>query len=239
MTAPAETTGTAFVEWLDSWHADLAPVELEEIMRRAGGADRVAVVIVDLLVGFCTEGALASDRVGALGPPTARFLERLHQGGIRHFLIARDSHPPDSPEFQAFPPHCIRGTREAELIPELTALPILKPAATIRKGSINFALEPAFEEWEKAHPEISGWVVVGDCTDLCIYQAAMHLRLSANSRGLDREVWIPAELVDTYDLSVPVAREIGALPHDAEVLHRLFLYHMALNGIRVVREIRV
>ena len=36
---------------------------------------------------------------------------------------------------------------------------------------------------------------------------------------------------------VETARQIGALPHDGDLLHRLFLYHMALNGIRVVREL--
>jgi hypothetical protein len=44
--------------------------------------------------------------------------------------------------------------------------------------------------------------------------------------------------VDTYDLPVDVAERIGAMPHDANLLHPLFLYHMALNGAKVVSSVR-
>jgi hypothetical protein len=49
---------------------------------------------------------------------------------------------------------------------------------------------------------------------------------------------VPENAVQTYDIPVAVAREIGALPHNGDVLHLLFLYHMRLNGIEVVREIK-
>jgi nicotinamidase-related amidase len=227
----------AFLTWLDEWHATLAPVPLTEIITRAGGPERVAVLVVDLLVGFCSEGPLAGARVGALVPKTAPFLERLHAAGIRSFVIGRDAHPENSPEFQAFPPHCMRGTREAELEPPLESLPSLADAVHVPKGSLNVALEEAFQSWHRAHPEIAAWIVIGDCTDLCVYNSAMYLRTEANTRGVDREVWVPADLVDTFDVPLETARQVGALPHDGELLHRIFLYHMALNGIRVQSRI--
>jgi nicotinamidase-related amidase len=152
-------------------------------------------------------------------------------------VLAMDAHPEDSPEFKAFPPHCIRGTREAETIPELTALPFYSETVSIRKGSLNVAHEGELAAWEAAHPEVRSWLIVGDCTDLCVYQAAMHFRLQANARGREAQVWVPALLVDTYDLPVRTARQLGGLPHDGDLMHRLFLYHMALNGISVVRDI--
>ena len=39
--------------------------------------------------------------------------------------------------------------------------------------------------------------------------------------------------VDTYDLPVETALKAGALPHDAELLHAVFLYHMNLNGVEI------
>ena len=51
----------------------------------------------------------------------------------RHFLLAADAHPPGSLEFNAFPPHCLAGTREAEIIPELTSLPFAAEMVTISK----------------------------------------------------------------------------------------------------------
>lgn len=227
----------AFLNWLDGWYVGLGEIPLDQVVKQCGGPEKVAVLVVDLLVGFCTEGALASPRVAALGPKAAEFLTAVRERGVRNVLVAADSHPENSPEFAAFPPHCIRGTREAEAIPELQSLPFWAETPTIEKGSLNFGHEAAFQEWQRAHPEVTGWILVGDCTDLCIYSAAMHLRLQANSQGLERHIWVPADLVDTYDLPVETAQQVGAMPHDGDLMHRVFLYHLALNGVNVVRRV--
>ncbi|MBM3460237.1 MAG: cysteine hydrolase, partial [Armatimonadetes bacterium] len=78
----------AFLDWLADWEAHLPVRGLAEVVGEAGGPDRVAVVVVDLLVGFCSEGPLASPRVGRLAAPSARFLEQAYAAGIRHFLLA-------------------------------------------------------------------------------------------------------------------------------------------------------
>lgn len=237
-TPPAAETGTAFLQWLDEWYAGLAPASLAlDVVQPAGGSEHVGIVVVDLLVGFCTQGVLASPRVGALGPPTAAFLRAAWEAGLRRVVIARDAHPEDSPEFRSFPPHCIRGTAEADLIPELAELPFAPEFAHVEKGSLNVGLERAFTDFEARHPEIQSWIIVGDCTDLCVYQAAMHFRLHANTRGTNASVWVPADLVNTFDLDVATALKIGAMPHDGELMHRLFLYHLALNGVSVVRSL--
>jgi hypothetical protein len=80
--------------------------------------------------------------------------------------------------------------------------------------------------------------VVGNCTDLCVYQLAMHLRVRHNARNVPGvSVIVPANAVDTYDLPVETASAIGAMPHPGDFFHQVFLYHMALNGIQVVREL--
>jgi hypothetical protein len=66
----------------------------------------------------------------------------------------------------------------------------------------------------------------------------MHLRLRANAyqRASDRVI-LPANCVATYDLPVSVAQEYGIMPHHGDLLHLLFLYHLALNGVQVVANI--
>jgi hypothetical protein len=78
---------------------------------------------------------------------------------------------------------------------------------------------------------------VGDCTDLCLYQLAMHLKLNANAAGQRVNVLVPENCVQTYDLPLDVASSIGAMPHDGDLVHAMFLYHMALNGAQVVKKI--
>ena len=50
----------------------------------------------------------------------------------------------------------------------------------------------------------------------------------------EQRVILPANAVDTFDMPIEVAEEVGAFPHPGDFFHRVFLYHMALNGIQVV-----
>ena len=190
---------------------------------------------MDLTVGFAYEGALSSPRVAALVPRAADLFRRAWGHGVRHFIIPQDTHSPDTPEFAAFAPHCMRDTPESQMAPELAALPFRSSFIIQEKNSLSQTIGTQWEAWLAAHPDITDFVVIGDCTDFCIYQSAMFLRLQANALNLpDRRVIVPANLVDTYDLSVSLAADIGAMPHPADFFHLVFLYHMALNGIEVV-----
>ncbi|MGH2618429.1 MAG: cysteine hydrolase family protein [Thermomicrobiales bacterium] len=198
----------------------------------------MGVFSTDMVVGFCDRGNLASERVDALTEPVVDLFRRAHELGVRHFVLAQDTHDPQTPEFEAWPIHCVRGTEEAETIPELKALPFADLFTVIEKNSLHPAHETEFDAWLDAHPELRTAIVVGNCTDLCVYQAAMHLRLRHNARNVPgMTVIVPANAVDTYDLPAEVARAAGAMPHHGDFLHQVFLYHMALNGIDVVREL--
>jgi nicotinamidase-related amidase len=198
-----------------------------------------AIISVDLVKGFCTAGPLSSARVQAIVAPVARLLTRAHALGVRHFVLTQDTHEPDAVEFGSFVPHCVRGTPESETAPELAALPFADEFLTIPKNSIDSSLTLDLQAWRAQHREVNLFIVVGDCTDLCIYQMAMALRVSANEHQLrDVRVVVPADCVDTYDLPVAVAQSLGSLPHAGDLLHLIFLYHMALNGIEVVATAR-
>ena len=105
------------------------------------------------------------------------------------------------------------------------------------KNSINSGVNPGVNAWLSSHPEVDTFIVVGDCTDLCIYHLAMYLKADGNEKQSDRRVIVPANCVDTYDTPVKTARDLGAFPHDADLIHKLFLNHMALNGVEVYKRI--
>jgi nicotinamidase-related amidase len=130
------------------------------------------------------------------------------------------------------------GTRESEAVDRFKELPFFNLFQIIPKNSINSVIETDLEGWLEAHPTVDTFITVGDCTDLCTYQLAMHLKLRANARNQKSRVILPVNCVDTYDLPVAVAAEIGAVPHDGDLLHYIFLYHMMLNGVEVVAEVK-
>lgn len=225
---------TAIPAFITEWYEQLSARPLAEI----GDTATTAIFSTDMIVGFCSRGNLASARVGALAAPVVDLFQRAYGHGVRHFVLTQDTHDPNTPEFGAWPVHCVRGTEEAEMIPELAALPFAERFTVIEKNSLHPALETEFEPWLEAHPELRTAIVVGNCTDLCVYQLAMHLRLRHNARNLpDVRVIVPANAVDTYDLSPAAAAAIGAMPHPGDFFHQVFLYHLALNGIEVVREL--
>lgn len=227
-----------FLDWAVHWYNTRPAVDLARVLAEAGGPGHAAVVAVDVTNGFCHEGALASARVGRIVAPVVRLFERAHELGVRHFVLPQDTHTEDAVEFGSFPAHCVGGTGESQTVPELLNLPFSDLFTVIEKNSVSVAIGTGLDAWLEAHPEVRTFIAVGDCTDFCAYQLAMHLRLRANALGLrDVRVILPLDGVDTFHIPVSVAEELGIMPHHGDLMHLLFLFNMAQNGVEVVERI--
>jgi nicotinamidase-related amidase len=228
---------TLFMEALLNWERALPELSWQ-MFDEPARQGKVVVFSVDMINGFCHEGSLASPRVKGIIPAVVDVVSRAYEIGIRDFIMAQDSHTPDAVEFANFPPHCLQGTSEAEMIPELARLPFADIFQVVPKNALSAFHGTSLRTWLEAHRDIAAAIVVGDCTDLCIYQMAMYLKMHANAQNLPLRVIVPENAVQTYDLPVSVAQEAGVLPHDGDVVHLMSLYQMALNGIEVVRQIQ-
>jgi nicotinamidase-related amidase len=223
-----------FLEYLANWQQSLPVLTLQQAMP---DPLRTAILSVDVTNGFCYEGALASPRVAKIVAPITRLFQSTWAAGLRQIVLLQDTHEPDAVEFAQWPPHCVRGTREAEAVPEFQALPFFDQLVIFPKNSIQAALNSDLAPWLDARPELDTFIVTGDCTDLCTYQLAMHLRLHANAYQVRRRVILPANCCETYDIPLQVAQSVGALPHPGDLTHAMFLHHMALNGVEIIQEI--
>jgi nicotinamidase-related amidase len=232
----AQTTAeTTIPNFVSGWFNRLESKSLAEASPNPSTA---AVISTDMVVGFCQKGALASERVGNLVEPVASMFQRCYAVGINEFVLLQDTHDENTPEFDAWPVHCIRGTEESEMVFGLASLSFSHEFIVIPKNSLAPGFGTTFEAWLGGHPGLTTAIVAGNCTDLCVYQLAMHLRLWANALNIKPfEVIVPADCVDTYDLPEPIAAESGAFPHPGEFFHEIFLYHLGLNGVRVVRSL--
>ena len=228
--------GTQFLASLIDWQRTLSSVAWRDFAAEAAQG-HVALFCVDMINGFCHTGALSSPRIKAIIPEVVAAFEGANSIGMQDFVLAQDCHTPDSVEFADFPPHCQSGTSEAENIPELAGLPFANLYTTIKKNSLNAFHGTELATWFGQHAHLTTAIIVGNCTDLCVYQLAMHLKLDANAHNQALRVIVPANAVQTYDTPPDIAKEIGALPHDGDTLNLLFLYHMRLNGIEIVRAI--
>ncbi|NNJ08727.1 cysteine hydrolase [Chloroflexales bacterium ZM16-3] len=226
------TTAAPFLSYLDSWYTNLPSADLATIVGDA--PERVAVFSIDMINGFCKQGPLAGPRVAALIPAVVDTFTRAHALGVRSLVLTQDTHDPNTPEFGFYPPHCVAGTPESQAVSELAELPFADQITTIEKNSLSSHLGTTLGTWMAEHPQIDTFIIVGDCTDLCVFSAAMHLRLEANALNLKRRVIVPAAAVDTFDTPVDVAQSLGIMAHDGDLHHVLFLHNMAQNGVEVV-----
>jgi len=224
----------SFLDYLDDWIQNLPAKKLKDLVLKP---EKTAIISVDVIKGFCSIGPLASPRVAGIVESIVDLMERSWDAGVRHIILSQDTHEPDAEEFSAWPPHCIRGTDESETVEEIRRLSFFDKIMVLEKNSIASGLNHDLQQWILDHTEVENYIVVGDCSDLCTYQLAMFLRLDANERQLRRNVILPENCVQTYDMSVALAKEVGAYAHPGDLMHVFFLYHMALNGIEVVKAI--
>jgi len=229
------TSMTQIPPYVTRWFEELRPLVINEAIPDPA---RAGVFSVDMIAGFLATGNLASARVGRLAQPVAEIFQRAYHYGIRHFVLFQDAHHPQALEFDAFPLHCVQGSGESTTVPELQSLPFSNSFTVIEKNSLHPSLGTGFDKWLDEHRHVNTALVVGNCTDLCVYQLAMHLRLRANALNYrEYQVIVPANAVDTYDLAQDVTQQAGSYAHPGDFFHQVFLYHMALNGIRVIRKL--
>lgn len=226
-----------FLDYLEDWQERIAPMTLESLIADAGGPQHLGLFCVDVINGFCHAGPLQSPRVQGIVAPIVKLFTAAHGAGVRDFVLAQDAHDPNAAEFASYPPHCVRGTAEAQTVPELAELPFASLFTVLPKNSIHSAIGTELDAWLDMHPQITHRIVVGDCTDLCTYHLALHLQFDANASNRNQPVILPRDCVDTYDIPVAAAKAAGIPAHPAEVFHPLFLYSMAMNGVRVVRTL--
>lgn len=225
-----------FLEYLDDWYSSLPAVPAGTLTGADPGS--VAVFCVDMINGFTIEGTLSSPPVARHIPRIVELFRAAHELGVRDFVLPQDCHTDHAEEFATYPPHARAGTHEAETVTELASLPFADTYTIIPKNSLSPAIGTDLDGWLDSHPSLRTAVVVGDCSDLCLYQLAMHLRLRANQYDQrDWRVIVPTDCVDTYGTGLHRARELHTDPHPGDFHHYVFLNHLHLNGVEVVATI--
>lgn len=196
-----------------------APVlDLESLHSR-----KTALVIVDMINGFVREGALQSLRVEGIIPQITELMKKCEEKGIVKLAFA-DCHGEESPEFDAYPAHCMRGSTEGEIVEEIQGM---GGYTLITKNSTNGFLEEEFRVWLNENEGINTFIVTGDCTDICVQQFAITLKTWFNMNNEKSRIIIPVNAVETYDLGT----------HNGDLVNVMALYNMIINGVEVVRSV--
>jgi len=154
-----------------------------------------ALLVVDMLRGFLEPGAAlyCGEAARAILPYVARRIRAYARRG-EPVLFVCDRHAPDDPEFRLYPPHCVAGTPEAEIAPEL---PVPEGAVVLPKRTIDAFYRTGLEG-RLRRLGVREVEVVGVCTNICVLMAVAGLTV----RGYTAVV--PRRGVATFD---PAAHE--------------------------------
>ena len=147
------------------------------------------VLVTDMVVGFMEDGhnLYCGDEAREIIPKVQRLIETEQAAGGSVIFIC-DTHDPDDLEFEMFPVHCVRGTEEPEIIPELREyegihLPKRRYSAFFETNLADLLVE--------LEPERV--IVCGVCTDICVMHTV------ADARNRDYAVDVPKDCVASFD----------------------------------------
>lgn len=217
-------------------------------------SDRPGLVIVDLIKGFTKVGA------GPLAPlePNSQIDSMINE--ISKFSVQfnekkqpiyffKDSHAPHKYE-PPYPPHCLKGTEEAEIIDDLKWLETSPHTTFQEKECINGFIgamdengQNHFINWVKDH-KLTHLIFTGICTDVCVMDLVL-TSLSVRNRGFFgsalKEVIVYEPGCATFEINHQMCEKY-TLPdsarHPQALAHYLGLYFMASRGAIIADELK-
>ena len=173
------------------------------------------LIVTDVQEGFTRLGNMASPECAAAIPRIVWIVEEEVAAGTP-VVFTKDSHREDDREFEMFPPHCIVGTDEHDLVEELRRF---EPdaAAVIQKRRYSAFFDTELERVLKdlGPDEVH---ICGFCTDICV------LHTTSDLRNRDYRVVVRRDGCETF----------SAPGHDHEEVNRWALSHIErILGARV------
>lgn len=147
-----------------------------------------AVLVIDMANDFVYPGGTIADaggaeyqqRAQAIIPRLAKLLAAARSAGLA-VIYATDAHTPQDKELRKWPPHSMKGTPQAEIVPGLRP----EPGDLVwDKQTYSPFLNPGFEKLLEARG-ITKLYITGLHTDCC----ARHTSGDAFQRGYDL-VWV-------------------------------------------------
>ncbi len=171
------------------------------------------VVIIDMSNGFVYEGALASHNVASLVHRMSGFVEQCLDEGIEvwHYV---DAHNKNAKEFSVYPKHCVAGTYESKVIPELDFAEIY----VVKKNSTNgFLAKNPFSQKKNLN-------IIGCVTDICVYDFAYTAIKYVHEHNLNLKVRVIDNLCATFD----------AEGHDSKEVHKATLEKLKKEGVEIL-----
>lgn len=137
------------------------------------------ILVVDMVRGFLEEGyPLSCGEAARRVIPNIRDLIDRELAAGSHIIFSSDAHGPEDIELVhgVWPAHCMKGTAEAEIVPELASY-VGRAEFFEKRAYSGFSSPELSSRIAELAPEYV--IIVGVCTDVCV----LHTAADAFARG--------------------------------------------------------
>ncbi|HUI07306.1 MAG TPA: isochorismatase family cysteine hydrolase [Verrucomicrobiae bacterium] len=124
-----------------------------------------ALLVGDVQRDFMEPGGAlyCGDAARAIIPRIQQLIDEFHRDGAL-VVFVQDTHVPNDPEFRLWPPHCVKGTKGHELLPELDVRP-----ADLRVEKPHYSAFHSTHLAQRLHDAgVHEVHLTGDCTSICV-----------------------------------------------------------------------
>ena len=161
------------------------------------------LIVVDMVNGFVEEGVLHDKNIKKIIPRQIELIKEAHDKGYI-VVFVKDTHDEDAVEFDRFgdTKHCVRGTREAEVVDQLKPFEEMDDTISIEKNSTSFMEAPQFRELVAKANNIKLVELVGCCTDICDFNGIMGLANYYDQWNREVDITVHEDAIATYSEDV-------------------------------------
>jgi len=179
------------------------------------------LIVVDMVNGFLKGGPLHDKKINKITPIIDKEIQKFLKYEY-DVIFLQDAHVGFPEEFNNFPPHCLKGSWEAETIDEFKKY--LPNVTLIEKNTINGLEEAPLNNFLNQHENKYNEIrIVGDCTPYCIKTLADSLKKMYRYNKL--RITVPSDATYTF----------GTCAKSADIEHEKALQEMQKNGVGIIK----
>lgn len=157
------------------------------------------LVVIDMVNGFIKEGKMSDKDINHITPRIKSLVESFlsDEEGV---AFIKDTHEVNSTEFKKYPPHCLKGTSESELISELSSYE--QKSLSYEKNSTSTIFAKNFMRDIERMESLKEVIITGCCTDICVMNLAIPLVNYFDEENRDVRVLVPQNAVETFNSNI-------------------------------------
>lgn len=183
---------------------------------------RRLLIVVDMVNGFVKEGKLAVPSINRIVDKQVKIIDEAIHSEDAGVAFIRDCHTENSVELKRYANHCLKGTKETEVIDELKTFE--KFSLKYFKNGTNFIFAKGMQSDLLSFEKLKSVEIIGCLSEVCVENGAIGTRTFFDEYDKDIDVYVYKDAIDTFDTPA----------HNAEEVTRNAIENMKANGIKIL-----